>query len=421
MKGAEMTTYFDENEIRSVKERQARQGQRMVDMLREGYRKSSKLKGLLDQAGVNPETFRFPEDMAKLPVISREKLVEWELAEPPYGGLDDPNAAIDRIFISPGPVYEPHLSEDDPLWARAYKAAGVQKGEIALNAFSYHMVAAGLTFHNGLRKVGATVIPSGAAGREQQLQLIKDLKPTVFTGTPSFLMSIIEKAEELNFQFGTDFRIKKACFAAEPLLPTVRETLEKKYGIDTYTMYGATEVGDIGFECERKRGWHLCEEVYVEIVDPATGKTVAPGELGEIVVTRFNALFFLVRFGTGDLSRLIAEPCPCGRTSYRLDSIAGRVGEAVKVRGLFVAPSQLRALMKAWPENALQIVVDRKEDKDVLTARLFCATPLTDALMEKFKKRFRETCTVGIDHLELVDRKAWNDQTPLILDKRNWE
>ncbi len=415
-----MTAYFDESETQSNAERLAHQGQKMQRMLQEGSKKSKCLKDILDTAGADPDTFSFPEDMAKMPVISREKLVEWELAEPPYGGLDDPDAEIDRIFISPGPVYEPHLSEDDPLWARAYKAAGVQKGEIALNAFSYHMVAAGLTFHNGLRKVGATVIPSGAAGREQQVQLIRDLKPTVFCGTPSFLMSIIEKAEEMNFQFGTDFRIKKACFAAEPLLPNVRETLEKKYGIDTYTMYGATEVGDIGFECSEKKGWHLCEEVYVEIVDPATGQTVAPGELGEIVVTRFNSLFFLVRFGTGDLSRLIAEPCPCGRTSYRLDGIAGRVGEAVKVRGLFVAPSQLRALMKAWPEDHLQIIVDRRDDKDVLAARLFSATPLTDALTEKFRKNFRETCTVGIDKLEWVDRKEWDVQTPLIVDQRKW-
>ena len=415
-----MTAYFDEYETQSTEERLARQGRKMQRMLQEGSQKSQRFKAILDAAGVDTKNFRFPGDMDKLPVISREKLVEWELAEPPYGGLDDPDAEIDRIFISPGPVYEPHLSEDDPLWARAYKAAGVQKGEIALNAFSYHMVAAGLTFHNGLRKVGATVIPSGAAGREQQVQLIRDLKPTVFSGTPSFLMSIIEKAEELNFQFGTDFRIKKACFAAEPLLPNVRETLEKKYGIDTYTMYGATEVGDIGFECGEKKGWHLCEEVYIEIVDPATGQTVAPGELGEIVVTRFNSLFFLVRFGTGDLSRLIAAPCPCGRTSYRLDGIAGRVGEAVKVRGLFIAPSQLRMLMKAWPENALQIVVDRKDDKDVLTARLFCATSPTDALMEKFKKNFRETCTVGIDKLEWVDRREWDVQTPLIVDQRKW-
>jgi len=415
-----MTAYFDDNETQSTEERLIQQGRKMRRMLQEGGKKSKRLKAILDAAGVDPDTFQFPADMAKLPVISREKLVEWELAEPPYGGLDDSDAEVDRIFISPGPVYEPHLGEDDPLWARAYKAAGVQKGDIALNAFSYHMVAAGLTFHNGLRKVGATVIPSGAAGREQQVQLIKDLKPTVFSGTPSFLMSIIEKAEELNFKFGTDFRIKKACFAAEPLLPNVRETLEKKYGIDTYTMYGATEVGDIGFECGEKRGWHLCEEVYVEIVDPASGQTVAPGELGEIVVTRFNSLFFLVRFGTGDLSRLIAEPCPCGRTSYRLDGIAGRVGEAVKIRGLFVAPSQLRALMKAWPEEALQIIVDRKDDKDVLTARLFCTTPLTDTLMEKFKKNFRKTCTVGIDKLEWVDRKEWNDKTPLIVDQRKW-
>ncbi len=415
-----MTAYFDENETQSVEDRQIHQGRRMRRMLREGSEKSKRFKAILDGAGVDPETFRFPDDMAKLPVISREKLVEWELAEPPYGGLDDPDAEIDRIFISPGPVYEPHLGEDDPLWARAYKAAGVQKGDIALNAFSYHMVAAGLTFHNGLRKVGATVIPSGAAGREQQVQLIRDLKPTVFSGTPSFLMSIIEKAEELNFRFGTDFRIKKACFAAEPLLPNVRETLEKKYGIDTYTMYGATEVGDIGFECGEKKGWHICEEVYVEIVDPVTGQAVPPGELGDIVVTRFNSLFFLVRFGTGDLSRLIAESCPCGRSSYRLDGIAGRVGEAVKVRGLFVAPSQLRALMKAWPEEALQILVDREDDKDVLTARLFSPASPTDALMETFRKNFRETCTVGIDKLEWVDRKEWDDQTPMIVDQRKW-
>lgn len=163
-----MSAYFDENETQSTEERLARQGRRMRRMLREGSRKSKRFKAILDDAGIDPNAFRFPEDMEKMPVISREKLVEWELAEPPYGGLDDPDAEIDRIFISPGPVYEPHLSEDDPLWARAYKAAGIRKGDIALNAFSYHMVAAGLTFHNGLRKVGATVIPSGAAGRSSR-------------------------------------------------------------------------------------------------------------------------------------------------------------------------------------------------------------------------------------------------------------
>ncbi|MCK7469646.1 MAG: hypothetical protein MZU95_01690 [Desulfomicrobium escambiense] len=112
---------------------------------------------------------------------------------PPYAGLENPAIAIDRIFTSPGPVYEPHLSETDYLWARAFFAAGIGPKDVALNAFSYHLVAAGLTFHNGLRKVGATVVPSGTSSSQIQVQLIKDLKVTAYVGTPSFLMSIIDK------------------------------------------------------------------------------------------------------------------------------------------------------------------------------------------------------------------------------------
>ena len=214
---------------------------------------------------------------------------------------------IDRIFTSPGPVYEPHLSETDYLWARAFFAAGIGPKDIALYAFSYHLVAAGLTFHNGLRKVGATVVPSGASSSQIQVQLIKDLKVTAYVGTPSFLKAIIEKSKEMGFDFKKDFLVKKACFAAEPLLPDLRRSFENEYGIDTYQMYGATEVGDVAYECSEKKGWHICEETIVEIVDPATGKNVPEGELGEVVVTRLNNIFFLLRFGTGDLSRLITD------------------------------------------------------------------------------------------------------------------
>jgi len=173
-----------------------------------------------------------------------------------------------------------------PLGAGVFVRRVVRPGDIALNAFSYHLVAAGLTFHNGLRKVGATVVPSGTSSSQVQVQLIRDLKVTAYVGTPSFLMSIISQAKEMGYNFKKDFRVKKACFAAEPLLPTLRQTFEKEYGIDTYQMYGATEVGDVAYECSRKSGWHICEETIVEIVDPATGKNVAPGELGEVVVTR---------------------------------------------------------------------------------------------------------------------------------------
>lgn len=378
------------------------------------------MKAVFNEEGFWPTTVNNLADLEMLPVITREKLIELQLAEPPYGGFEDPAATVDRVFISPGPVYEPHLSEGDALWARAYHAAGIGPGDVALNAFSYHMVAAGLTFHNGLRKVGATVVPSGTSGSEAQVRLIRDLKVSAYTGTPSFLLAIVKKAAELGYNFKKDFRLKKACFAAEPLLPPVRESFEKDYGIDTYQMYGATEVGDVAYECREKKGWHICEEVLVEIVDPATGRSVSPGQLGEIVVTRFNDIFFLLRFGTGDLSRIIEAPCACGRTSFRLDGIAGRVGDAVKVRGLFIAPSQLRALGMKYPQNRIQAVVSRTGYEDVLTVRVEGMEKPGAGFAEAFQDTFREICTVRIDRLEIIAPGTLGADEPLMKDVRVW-
>ncbi len=411
--------YYDKREAMSRGGRTLSQGRKIQQMVKSGYERSAGFKKMLDGLGINPADIRSVGNMEKLPVITREALVGLEQKTVPYGGLADDRADIDRIFISPGPVYEPHLSESDPLWARAYHAAGIRKGDIVLNAFSYHMVAAGLTFHGGLRHVGATVVPSGTSGSEIQVHLIRDLKVTAYTGTPSFLMAIIRKAEELGHDFKKDFLLRKASFAAEPLLPAVRETFEKRYGIDTYQMYGATEVGDVAYECSAKAGWHICEEVLVEIVDPQTGKKVPDGQLGEVVVTRFNDIFFLMRFGTGDLSRIITEKCPCGRTSFRLQGIAGRVGDAVKVRGMFVAPSQLKKIEEKFPGIRLQAVVSRKGHADHLTVRIEHAE-YGSGLEESLKKYFKEICTVRIDALQAVDRGTLKQDDKLIVDQRSW-
>lgn len=417
-----MRKYFDDKEKLSTKERKKAQDRVLINMLKLGYKKSATLKKRLDTLRINPTKIKSREDLQILPVISRETLVEMEMQKPPYAGLENTSLAIDRIFTSPGPVYEPHLSEKDYLWARAFFAAGIGPKDIALNAFSYHLVAAGLTFHNGLRKVGATVVPSGTSSSQIQVQLIKDLKVTAYIGTPSFLMSIITKAEKLDVNFKKDFRIRKACFAAEPLLPSLRQTFEKKYGVDTYQMYGATEVGDVAFECSKKVGWHICEETLVEIVDPATGRNVAPGELGEVVVTRLNNIFFLLRFGTGDLSRLITDKCPCGRTSYRLAGIAGRVGDAVKVRGMFIAPSQIKMISSKYNSLPLQVVVTRKGHADVLTVRIEKINQkISDGgWEEKFKKLFRELCTVKIDTIEFVEQGMIASDSKLLVDQRQW-
>ena len=415
--------YYDGKEKMSLSKRQSFYNQGLVKMVRLGYRKARRVKKIFDERNIDPLKIKSVKDLEKLPVISREELVKLEKEELPYGGFSAKDMTTDRIFTSPGPVYEPHLTEKDPIWARGYYAAGFRRGDVVLNAFSYHMVAAGLTFHSGLRRVGATVIPSGASSTENQVQLIRDLRATGYTGTPSFLMAIIKKAEEMGYNFRGDFKVRRASFVAEPLQPSLREKFEKEYGIDTYQMYGATEVGDVAYECQAKSGWHICEEVLVEIVDPATGKQVNPGELGEVVVTRLNHLFFLFRFGTGDLSKVIKERCACGRTSWRLAGISGRVGEATKVRGMFIAPSQLKAVSSRFAELRLQALVDREGFKDILTLRIEAEKEGSDRakLEREFENVFREICTVKIDKLEFIEKGTLSEKDSLIVDRRSWK
>jgi phenylacetate-CoA ligase len=415
--------YYDAKEKMSLSKRQSYYNHNLAKMVRLGYRKASRVKKIFDERNIDPLKIKSVKDLEKLPVISREQLVSLEKEQPPYGGFSDPHVMTDRIFTSPGPVYEPHLTERDPIWGRGYYAAGFRKGDVVLNAFSYHMVAAGLTFHSGLRRVGVTVIPSGASSTENQVQLIRDLGATGYTGTPSFLMAIIKKAEEMGYSFRNDFKLRRASFVAEPLQPSLREKFEKEYGIDTYQMYGATEVGDVAYECQAKAGWHICEEVIVEIVDPATGKQVHPGELGEVVVTRLNHLFFLFRFGTGDLSKAVEERCSCGRTSLRLAGISGRVGEATKVRGMFIAPSQMKAVSSRFNELRLQALVDREGFKDILTVRVEAEKEGSERtrVEREFESVFKEICTVKIDKLEFIEKGTLPEKDSLIVDRRTWK
>ncbi|HOD34563.1 MAG TPA: AMP-binding protein [Syntrophales bacterium] len=410
--------FYDDKEARSAARRRRDQDTKLARMIRRAYERSTRFRKTIDDLGCDPSEFRTVGNLEKLPVISRAKLIEMEMENPPYGGLENPKAAVGRVFTSPGPVYEPHLPEEDPLWARAYWAAGFRPGDTVLNAFSYHLVAAGLTFHGGLRRVGATVVPSGTASADIQVQLLRDLRITGYTGTPSFLAAIMKRAEELGHDVRKEFRLRRAGFAAEPLDVSLRSRFEREYGIDTYQMYGATEVGDVAYECREKKGWHLCEEVVVEIVDPETGKAVPPGTLGEVVVTRPNDIFYLFRFATGDLSSLDESSCPCGRTAYRLTGIAGRVGDAVKVRGMFVAPSQLKKVGDQLPGIKFQLEVDRKADRDILRVRLERAGDEA-ALRSLFEKTFRNLCTVGIDECVWVEPGTLDGD--LIKDRRPWK
>jgi len=415
-----MSDYYDAGEIRSATDREEDHNNRLSAMIRRGYEQSRRVRETMDTRDLHPSDISTLSDLERLPIVSREQLIAWEGEDPPFGGLSAVDMKADRIFTSPGPVYEPHLGEADRLWARGYHAAGFRDGDTVINTFSYHMVAAGLTFHEGLRAVGATVVPSGTASTEQQVQLIKDLVVTGYTGTPSFLKAIIDKAEATGYDVTGDLHLKRASFVAEPLAPSLRRVFEEDYLIDTYQMYGATEVGDIAYECREKQGWHLGEEVIVEIVDPETGRNVEAGTLGEVVVTRLNDRFFLFRFGTGDLSRLITDECPCGRTAFRLDGIAGRIGDAVKVRGMFIATSQLKKVREYFTDHPFQIIVTRESHRDHVTARIEMHDDSED-LIRRFKGVFRDICTVAVDTCEPAARGSLSDDAPPMVDERDWQ
>jgi phenylacetate-CoA ligase len=416
-----MGRYFDDNEIRSRKERNDDCNQKLREMVKLGYERSRRVTEAFKERGLKPSDISTVEDLGKLSVISREEVIDFELREPPFGGFSGDDIKAERIFISPGPVYEPHLKEYS-LWGRGYKAAGFSEDDIVINTFSYHMVAAGLTFHEGLRSTGATVVPSGTTGTEAQVHLIRDLGITGYTGTPSFLKAIIDKAEEMGYSLKSDFGLRRAVFVAEPLQASLREVFEQDYGIDTYQMYGATEVGDIAYECSEKNGWHICEDVIVEIVDPVSGMPVENSLLGEVVVTRLNDKFFLFRFGTGDLSSIKKEACSCGRTSLRLNGIAGRAGDAVKVRGLFIAPSQLYKIKEVFKGLKFQLIITRDDYRDHLAVAIESTGTGDDSnLIDRFESHFRDICTVKIDKIELIEPGALPEEGKLIVDRREWK
>ena len=372
----------------------------------------------LQDAGISPDSIRTLEDLNALPVIRKDDLVEYQAADPPFGGfLACAPGELKRIFQSPGPIYDPEARVPDYWrWRSALEAAGFHAGDVVMNAFGYHLTPAGAMFEEGLRAAGCAVIPGGIGNQEQQIRLLQDLRVNGYVGLPSYLKALIEKAEEM----GMEIFVEKAFFTAEPLPPSLREWL-KAHGVQTARQgYGTAECGNLGYECEAENGWHVPDDVLIQICDINTGQPLPEGETGEIVVTLLNETYALVRFGTGDLSSLNTEPCACGRPSPRLMGWQGRVGDAVKVRGMFLHPRQLRAFMARYPQVARwQAAVTRREHKDYLTLRVMPAEGAEIAsLTEEIQNAAREALKFRLS-VEIV--ASIPDDAPPIDDSRTWE
>jgi len=309
--------------------------------------------------------------LARVPVTRKSELLEIQKASRPFGGFAASrwgfgSAGPARVFASPGPIYEPEGRGGD-YWrmARALYAAGFRTGDLVHNCFAYHFSPAGSMFETGAFALGCTVFPGGTGQTEQQVQAIADLQPAGYVGTPSFLRIIVEKADEMGVKIAS---LTKALVSAEPFPASLRDALLAR-GIAGYQVYGSADLGNVAYETEARLGLVVDEGVLVEIVRPGTGDPVAPGEVGEVVVTALaNADYPLIRFGTGDLSAVLPGASPCGRTNLRIKGWMGRADQTTKVKGLFVHPAQVAAVVARHPEiGRARLVVDTADSGDRMT------------------------------------------------------
>ena len=302
--------------------------------------------------GVKANDINSRAALAGLPVTRKYELLERQQAQRAndvFGGFSALRfgKTMPRVFASPGPIYEPEgVGKDYWRMARALYAAGFRAGELIHNCFSYHFTPAGSMMESGAHALGCSVFPGGTGQTEQQLQAMLELRPNGYSGTPSFLKILIEKAAES--QTPLPF-LSKALVSGEAFPPSLRDWLAER-GMTAYQCYATADIGLIAYETSAREGLVLDEGVIVEIVRPGTGDPVAEGEVGELVVTTLNPDYPLIRFGTGDLTAVLPGQCPTGRTNQRIKGWMGRADQTTKVRGMFVHPGQVDQVVKRFPE-----------------------------------------------------------------------
>ena len=399
---------------------------RLRGIVQHAYKHSVAVRNKLESAGLKPKDIQTVKDLGEIPVTKKADLVELQKRNPPFGGFEAvPIETLRRIYVSPGPILEPGEAEYEDLgWAQAMYAAGFRPGDIVINTFSYHMVPFGMQMvDNSLRQAGCVVVPTGVGNTEQQVNIMKSLRVNGYCGTPSFLLNLAEKAEEMGLDCQKDLNLQVAFVAAEMLPESLRSRLEGKFGMRIRQSYGTADIGCLGYECSEKNGMHIPDDRIVEIVDPNTGKHVEPGKPGEIVATTFNKVYPLIRFGTGDLSLLSEAPCPCGRTSPRLIKILGRIDQATKVRGLFIHPGQVDEVAVRFPQIArYQVRLTRSAHKDEMTflVELKEEDAQSDELKEGIERSVRDVMKVR-GEVKFTSKGTIPDGAKKIEDQRTWE
>ena len=414
--------FYDALETRSSAEREAALLAALPERVAHAKRSSPAFASIL--ADVDPATVTSREALARLPVTRKHELLELQKASRSaagnvFGGFSAVGfgAQMPRVFASPGPIYEPEGAAPD-YWrmARAMYASGFRASDLIHNAFSYHFVPAGSMMESGAHAMGCTVFPAGTGQTEQQVQAMAELQPAGYIGTPSFLKIIVEKAADLGVALPS---VKKAMFGGEAFPPSLRDWFLAR-GIDGYQCYATADLGLIAYETSAREGLVIDEGVMIEIVRPGTGDPVAPGEVGEVVVTTLNPTYPLIRFGTGDLSAILDGPCPTGRTNMRIKGWMGRADQTTKVRGMFVHPSQVADIVRRFPEVArARLVVSGEMANDTMTLKVETACSGPDDLAGKLGDAIREVTKLR-GAVELVPVGSLPNDGKVIEDARSY-
>jgi phenylacetate-CoA ligase len=377
--------------------------------------------------GIDAAQVSSRDALARLPVTRKHELLARQQAlraQDPFGGFSTigwkgmvRSAGVRRVYQSPGPIYEPEGHAPD-YWraARAMAAAGFEAGDLVHNCFSYHLTPGAWIMESGAHALGCAVIPGGVGNTEQQLAAVADLRPVAYSGTPSFLKILIEKAAEA----GQKLSITKALVSGEACPPSLRDWFTQQ-GVAAYQCYATADVGLIAYETAAREGLVIDEGVIVEIVRPGTGDPVAIGEVGEVVVTVLNPDYPLIRFGTGDLSAILPGACPTGRTGQRIKGWMGRADQTTKIRGMFVHPGQVAEIVKRFPEvTKARLVVTGEMANDQMALHVETALVADDALKARVSEAVRDVTKLR-GEVHLVAQGSLANDGKVIEDARSYQ
>ena len=362
-----MTDFYDNLETRSDDERANDLSKAIPTQLKNAKENSVAFKKILKDVDVG--NIKSIQDLATLPVLRKSELVRLQAESPPLGGLIAGSVEdLNQIFQSPGPIYEPGMVKRD-WWrsARALNAAGIGRGDIVQNCFSYHFTPAGMLSEQGILAVGATVFPAGTGQTELQARAASEIGVTAYIGVPDFLQIILDKGDELGLDLS---KLTKALVGGGPLFPKTRQNYKDR-GIMCLQNYGTADLGNVAYETLPDAPMVVDEGVIVEIVTPGTGDPVVEGEIGEVLVTSLNPDYPLIRFATGDLSAVAPGKSDCGRTNMRIVGWRGRADQTTKIKGMFVRPEQVADLVARSSEiKKARVNVTRSDNNDIMTVLL---------------------------------------------------